>query len=95
MVWLFGLAEDFVSRLKFLFWGSLMVYCPDYVSEGPESMVPKTTLASMVVGTRCNFACLPFMVRGMLFCRCIAKIDEGTVYVQRIFIQFRDCIFEI
>ena len=46
-----------------------MVYWSDDVPESPESMV---------VGTRCNFACLSSMVREMLFCRCMAKSPNLT-----------------
>ena len=67
-----------------------MVYWSDDVPESPESMV---------VGTRCNFACLPaFHGSGNAILQMHGqkpKLDEGTVYIQRIFVQFRECIFEI
>lgn len=62
---LFCLAEDLISRLRFLFWGKSNGTGRDDVSVDPESMV---------VGTRCNFVCMPAMAREMLFCRCMTVV---------------------
>lgn len=90
------MAEDLISRLRFLFWGNSNGTGRDHVSVDPESMV---------VGTRCNFVCMTAMARGNAFLQMHdrgpqltqnhAKIDGGTVYIQCIFVQCRGCIFEI
>jgi hypothetical protein len=54
-----------------------------YWSDVPESP------GSMVVGTRCNFACLPSMVAKCYSAGAWPKLTKGP-YSQLIFVQFRE-----